>query len=135
MLAYNQPLIIVGSQLSKLKSTIKLTSLLARGRFYAMAQAVIPKASPDSIYCGCGFVVDGLSESLGINDNKIISGIQNCIPSPSNLRYVVKKDLETKFTRIAGFVCNYICIMSRGKGERAGLGRICAKIKSDGSLV
>ena len=80
-------------------------------------------------------IVAGLLESLRINDNKIISGISNCIPSSSNLRYVVKKDLETKFTRIAGFVCNYICIMSRGKGERAGLGRICAKRKSDGSLV
>ena len=40
-----------------------------------------PKSSPEAIYLGGGLVVGGLLESLGINDNKIISGIPNFIPS------------------------------------------------------
>ena len=46
MLAENQPLVSLGAQLSKLKSINKWTSSLAADRFYAMAQAVMPKASP-----------------------------------------------------------------------------------------
>ena len=66
-------------------------------------------------------IVDGLLESLGINNNKIISGIPSFIPSPSKLWYVVKKSREATFMRIAGFVCNYPCIMSCDKVEHAGI--------------
>ena len=73
-------------------------------------------------------IVGGLLESLGINDNKIISGILNCIPTPSNLWCVVKKYCGDKFMRIAGFVCNYPCRMSYEKGDRARLGRLVKEI-------
>ena len=73
-------------------------------------------------------VVSGLLASLGINDNNIISEIPHCIPSPSNLWYVVNKSLEATFMRIVGFVCNYPCSMSLNKGERAGLGRMVQDI-------
>ena len=67
-------------------------------------------------------IVGGLLVILGINDNKIISGILNFIPIPSNLRYVVKKYREAKFMSISGFVCNYPCSMSCNKGfDRVGL--------------
>ena len=49
-------------------------------------------------------LVAGLSGSLGINYNKIISRISNCIPSPPNLPYMLKKAREDKFMRIVGFV-------------------------------
>ena len=62
------------------------------------------KSSSGEISLGGGFIVAGILESIGINDNKIISGISNFIPGPSNLRYVVKKARETKFMRIAGFI-------------------------------
>ena len=75
MLADNQPLVSVGTQLSKLKPINKRPSSLAVDIFYSMAQAVIQKASPEAIYLGCGFIVGGILESLGINNNKIISGI------------------------------------------------------------
>ena len=88
----------------------------------------MPKASLESIYLGGGLIVGGLLESLGINDNKIISGIPNCIPSPSNLWYVVKKSHEAVFIRISGFICNYPCSMSCDKGYRAGLGRLVKEI-------
>ena len=73
-------------------------------RFYAMAQTVIPKSSPEAISLGGGLIVAGLLASLGINDNKIISGIYNCIPSPSNLQYVAKKACGATFMRISGFI-------------------------------
>ena len=78
-------------------------------------------------------VVIGILESLGINDNKIISGIPNFIPSPSNLRYVVKKYREDTFMGIAGFVYDYPCSMSCNKGERAGIGRRVKEIDFWGS--
>ena len=56
------------------------------------------------------------------------SEILDCIPSPSNLRYVVKKAREAIFMRIAGFVCIYPCSMSCEKGERAGIGRLIKEI-------
>ena len=73
-------------------------------------------------------IVDGILASLGINDNKIISGIYNSIPSPSNLRCVVNKSCETTFMRIAGFAYNYPCSMSCDKGERDGIGRLIKDI-------
>ena len=42
-----------------------------------MAQAVMPKASPEAISLGGGLIVGGILASLGINDNRIISGIPN----------------------------------------------------------
>ena len=69
-----------------------------------MSQAVIPKDSPEAIYIRGGLLVGGLFDSLGINDNNIISGIPNVIPSPSILRYVVNKVHEAKFMIIAGFI-------------------------------
>ena len=59
-----------------------------------------------------GLMVSGILESIGINYNSIISGIQNLIPSPSNLWYVVKKAREDTFMRIAGFFYNYPGSMS-----------------------
>ena len=82
---------------------------------------MITKASPEAICLGGGLTVCGLLESLGITNNKIISGIPNFIPSPSNLRYVVKKYREATFMRISGFVFNYPCSISCAKGERAGI--------------
>ena len=124
MLAYNHPLVSLGAQLSKLKSMNKRPPSLAADRFYAMAQAVIQKTSPEAICLGGGLIVASILASLGINDNKIISGIYNCIPSPSNLRYVVNKSHEATFMSIVRFVCNYPYSMSWDKGERAGIGRM-----------
>ena len=59
-----------------------------------MAQAVIPKASLETISIRGGLIVGGILESLGIKNNKIVSGITNYIPSPSNVQYVVKKFRE-----------------------------------------
>ena len=72
---------------------------------------MIPKSSPEAICFGGGLIVGGILVSVGINDNKIISGIPNYIPSPSNLLYVVKKAREANFMSISGFVCNYPCSM------------------------
>ena len=77
MLEYNQPLVSLGPQLSKLKSINKRPPSLAANRFYAMAQAVMPKASPEEIYLGVELIVSGLLESIGINNIEIISGISN----------------------------------------------------------
>ena len=96
----------------KLKSINKQPSFLSSDRFYAMAQEAILKASPEAICLGGVFVVGGLLASLGINDNKFISGVPNYIPIPSKLWYVVKKSLEATFMGIAGFVCKYPCTMS-----------------------
>ena len=52
---------------------------------------MILKALLEPISLGGGLIVDGLLASLDIKDNKIISGISNCITSPSNLRCVVNK--------------------------------------------
>ena len=128
ILADNQPLVSLGANLYKLKSINKQPPSLAADRFYAMAQAVMPKASPELISLGGGLIVAGLLASLGTNDNKTISGIHNCIPSPSNLRYVLKKSCEAKFMRISGFVYNYPCSMSCNKGERAGIGSMVKDI-------
>ena len=73
-------------------------------------------------------IVSVLLESLDINDNKILSGIRNYIPNPSNLCYVVKKSGEAKFMRIAGFVCNCPCSISCDKVERAGIGCLAKEI-------
>ena len=70
-----------------------------------------PKASPEAISLGGGLIVVGILESIGINDNMIISGIPNEIPSPSSLWYVAKKACEVKLMTIEGFVCKYPCIM------------------------
>ena len=107
MLSDNHPLVSLGAQFSKLNSINKQPSSLAADRFYAMAQAVIPKASPEAISLGGGLVVRGLLESIGINDNNIISGITNYIHSSSNFSYVMKKYREAIFMKISGFVCNY----------------------------
>ena len=77
MLAENQTLVSLGAQLSKLKSINKRPPLLAADIFYAMDQAVMPKASPETIYLGSGLIVAGLLASLGINNNKTIYGISN----------------------------------------------------------
>ena len=69
-------------------------------------------------------MVGGLLVIMGINDNNITSGIPNCIPSPSNLWYVVNKYREDKYIKIPGVFCNYPCIMSCDKVERDGLGRM-----------
>ena len=47
-------------------------------------------------------ILGALLDSLGINDDKIIYGILNVIPSPSSLWYVVKKYHETTFMSIEG---------------------------------
>ena len=109
MLAENQTLVGLVTLLSKLNSINKQPSLLAEDIFYAMAQAVMTKASLEAIYLGGVLVLGGLLASLGINDNNIMFGVPNCIPSPSNLRYVVKKSLEDTFMKISVFVCNYPC--------------------------
>ena len=69
MLVDNQPLFNLGAQFSKLNPINKWPSLLAVDIFYAMAQAVIPKASPEAISIGGGFIVAGILESLSINNN------------------------------------------------------------------
>ena len=83
ILANNQPLVSAGAQLSKLKSINKRPSLLAADRFYAMSQAVVPKALPEAIFLGDELIVGGLLASLGINNNNIISVMTNYIPSPA----------------------------------------------------
>ena len=128
ILADNQPLVSTGAQLSKLKSINKRLSSLSAGRFYVMSQVLILKALPQAICLGGGLILGCLLESIGINDNKIISGIPNYIPSPSNLWCVVKKSCETTFMSIAGFVCNYPCRMSCGNGEIYGIGRMVKEI-------
>ena len=72
--------------------------------------------------------VGGLLASLGINDNKIISGVSNYIPSPPNPRYAVKKASEATFMSISGFVCNYPCSMLCDNGKRSGLERLVKDI-------
>ena len=47
MLADNQTLVSLGAHLYRLKSINKRPPSLAVGRFYAMAQAVMPKTSPE----------------------------------------------------------------------------------------
>ena len=88
----------------------------------------MPKASPEAICLGFGFIAGIILASLGINDNKIISGIPNYIPSPSKLWYVLKKSREATFMRTSGFVCNYPCSMSFKKGKHAGLGSLLKEI-------
>ena len=73
-------------------------------------------------------IVGGLLESLVINYNKIISGMTNYVPIPSNLWYVENKYREATFMSIAGFICNYPCSISCKKGERYGLGRMVKEI-------
>ena len=128
MLSDNQLLVSLWAQLSKINSINKLPPSLAADIIYVMAQAVMLKASPGEISLGGGFIVAGILESIGINDNKIISGISNFIPGPSNLRYVVNKSREDKLMRIAGFVWKYPCSISCDKWERAGLGRLVKDI-------
>ena len=89
-----------------------------------MAQAVIPKASLEEICLGGGLIVGGLLASLDINDDNIISGITNFIPSPSHLWCVVKKPCEGTFMSIVWFVFNYPCSMPYNNGGSAGIGRL-----------
>ena len=89
---------------------------------------MIPKLSLEAIFLGGGLISGGLLANLGINDNKITSGIPNYIPSPSNLRYVAKKSRQAKFIRIKGFEYNYPCSMSFNKVERDGLGCMLKEI-------
>ena len=77
MSAENQPLVGLGAQLYKLKPINKQPSSLADNKFYAMAQTVLPKTSPEEISLGGGLLVGGILESIGINDNSIIYGIPN----------------------------------------------------------
>ena len=93
-----------------------------------MAQAVIPKTSPEAICLGGGLLVGDLSEILVINDNNILSGVPNYISSPTNLRYVAKKTREATFMSIAGSVCNYPCSMSCDKVERDGIDHLVKDI-------
>ena len=85
-------------------------------RSYAISQEVMRKDSPDVAFLGCGLIVGGLLARLGVNNNKTIYGIPNCIPSPSNLFHAVNKSHEATFMRIAGFFCNCPCSMSCDKG-------------------
>ena len=97
---------------------------------------MIPKASLEAICIGGVFIVGGLLGSLGINNNMIISGMNNYIPIPSNLWYVVKKACDATFMRISGFACNYPCRILCNKGECAELGRMVKEIYlCDGELV
>ena len=107
MLSDNRPLFRFGTQLSKLKSINQRLTSLSTDIFYAMYQAVTLKASPEAISLGGGFMVGGILASLDFNDNNIISGITNGIPSPSSLLSVVKKSYEDTSISIAGFVCKY----------------------------
>ena len=56
-----------------------------------MTQTVIPKDSQEEISLGDGLIVVGLLDSISINNNYIIYGIPNRIPSSSSLPSVVKK--------------------------------------------
>ena len=81
-------------------------------------------------------MVGVLLASLGINDNKIISGILNCSLSPSKLWYMLNKAHENTFMRVAGFACNYPCSMSCDKVDRTGIGCLVKDIYFlDGSLL
>ena len=73
-------------------------------------------------------LVYGLLESLVINDNKIIYGIPNLIPIPSNLWYVVKKYRGATSMSIAGFVFNYPCSISYDRVEHDGIGHLVKEI-------
>ena len=121
MLAYNHTLAQLGTQLSKLNSIIQQPTFISADIFHARSQAVMPKASPAAISLGGGLVVGGILDSIGINDNKILSWIPNDITSPSRLWYMVKKPRESIFMRIVGFVWNYPCRISCNKGESAGI--------------
>ena len=124
MLAENQPLVSADAHFYKLNSINKRPSSLAVDKFYDMAQAVIPKASPEEIYLGGGLILCSLLASLDIKNKKIISGIPNFIPISSHLQYVVNKSHEYTFMSIVGFFCNYTYIISCDKGERDGLGSL-----------
>ena len=87
-----------------------------------MSLSMIPKASTEAISLGGGFIIGDLLLSIGINENKILYGVLNSIPIPLSLRSMVKKSCEAIFMRVAGFVCNYPCIMSCDKEKRARLG-------------
>ena len=76
--------------------------MLAVYSFYAMSQAVMPKASTEAISIEVGLLVGVLLVIMFINYNKIISGIQNVIPSPSSLQYVIKKAREATFKIFQG---------------------------------
>ena len=77
ILAGNQPLVSLRAQLYRIKSINKRPPLMAADRFYAIPQSLMPNASREEISLGGGLIVAGLLASLGINDNKIISGISN----------------------------------------------------------
>ena len=66
-----------------------------------MTQTVIPKDSQEEISLGDGLIVVGLLDSISINNNYIIYGIPNRIPSSSSLPSVVKKYKEATFMSIA----------------------------------
>ena len=82
MLSENHMLISAGNKLSELKPINRWPSPLDADRCYAMDQSVIPKGSPEEICLWGGFIVGGILEIFGINNNKIIYGIPNYIPSP-----------------------------------------------------
>ena len=71
----NQPFFSLGAHLYRLNSINKQPPSLAADIFYAMYQAVIPKASPEEISLGSGLIVAGILASFGINNNKIIAVI------------------------------------------------------------
>ena len=50
MLAYNQPLLSLCAQLSKLNSINKKPPSMSADRIYTMDQVVIPKPPPEAIY-------------------------------------------------------------------------------------
>ena len=79
----------------KVRFNLKLINqrptLLSADLFYVMSQAVMPKYSPEEISLRGVLKVGGLLVSIGVNDNKIISGITNGISIPSRIWYVVKK--------------------------------------------
>ena len=111
MLAYNQKLVNLGTQLSKLELINQQPISIDVDKFYEMSQAVMPKASSEMIYIGVGLIVGGFLNILGINDKNIIYRVPNGIPSPSSHWSVVKKYLEAKFMRIVGFAYKYLCSM------------------------
>ena len=86
------------------------------------------EGSLEAISLGGGLLVYDLLESLVNNDNKIISGIPNFIPSPSNLRYVVNKYRGDTFMSIAGFVFNYPYSISYDKVEHDGIVHLVKEI-------
>ena len=128
ILAENQPLVSLGAQLSKIKEINKQPSSLDADILCDMAQVFPPEASPEAISLAGGLRVAGILEILGIKNNRIISGILNCIPSPSNLRYALNKSREDTFISIAGFFCNCHCRVSGYKVECAGIVRLVKEI-------